>query len=114
MEVYDYTGEGFKVLMRFEEWRVAILRYNERFSNFTELERHLSSDEAFVLLEGSATLYEDEIPYEMEKNKLYNIPKGVWHHITVSPDASVLVIENSNISKDNSERRSLSEGEMVS
>ncbi len=68
-------------------------------------ERHLETDEAFVLLEGKALLIEDDTEYEMEKCKVYNIKKGIWHHIVVSPDATVLVIENSNTSPDNTERR---------
>ena len=39
----------------------------------------------------------------MEKNKVYNVKHAVWHAITTSEDAHVLVVENDNTSKDNSE-----------
>ena len=105
MQIYDYIGSDFKAVMSFEGWKIGILRYSERFSDFKVLERHLATDEAFILLEGEAVLYENETPTKMEKCKVYNIEKGVWHHIVVSEDATVLVIENSNTSKDNTERK---------
>ena len=43
----------------------------------------------------------------MEPMVVYNIPKGEWHHITVSRDATVLVVENANTSKENSESKFL-------
>ena len=107
MEIFDYTGEDFKAVTSFEGWKIGILRYSDRFSDFKVKERHLKTDECFVLLEGSATLYENDTPYPMQKCKVYNVKKGVWHHIVVSPDATVLVIENSNTSKDNTERISV-------
>lgn len=105
MQIYDYIGSDFKAVMSFEGWKIGILRYSERFSDFKVLERHIATDEAFILLEGEAVLYENETPTKMEKCKVYNIEKGVWHHIVVSEDATVLVIENSNTSKDNTERK---------
>ncbi len=105
IERYSFSGEDFNVMMQFEGWKIGFLRYSDRFSAFTVLERHTATDEAFVLLEGSATLYTDKDSCQMEKCELYNIPKGVWHHITVSEDATVMVVENSNTSKDNTERK---------
>ena len=43
----------------------------------------------------------------MEKCKVYNVKKGLWHHIVVSEDATVLVVENSNTTKENTERKYL-------
>lgn len=107
MEILDFNGDNFKVLMQFEGWKIGMLRYGDRFAKHTELERHLETDEVFVLLEGAAILYEDNVQYSMEKCKVYNIKKGVWHHITVSPDTTVLVIENSNTYAGNTERKYL-------
>ena len=41
---------------------------------------------------------------EMEKNTVYNVPKNEWHHIVVSEDATVMVVENSDTSKETTER----------
>lgn len=105
MEIFDYEGEDFKAVMQFEGWKIGFLRYSERFSDFKILERHTQTDEAFVLLEGDAVIYENTESVKMEKRKLYNIKKETWHHIVVSRDATVMVIENSNTSKENTERK---------
>ena len=105
IEVSSYEGEGFKVLHLTDGFKVGYLKYNKRFSEYKELERHNESDESFVLLRGSATLYTESERVEMKERTLYNIPTGEWHHITVSPDGEVLVIERHDVSKDNSEHR---------
>ena len=105
IEQITYTGEGFKAVKEFEGWRIGYLHYSERFSAFTEMEKHLESDEVHVLLEGNAKLYTDQECREMKKNVVYNIPKGVWHHIVVSEDATVLVVENSNTTRENTEKQ---------
>lgn len=105
METMIHTGEGWKVLKEFGGWKIGYLRYHKRFSKLSEMERHLETDEVFVLLAGEATLYTENESTVMKKSVLYNIPKGEWHHIVVSKDATVLVVENSNTSKVNTEKR---------
>ena len=105
IEKHTYNQDGFQVLKEFEGWKIGFLRYSERFSACAEMERHLETDEVFVLLKGNATLYTEEEVCPMRRSILYNIPKGVWHHIVVSEDASVLVIENSNTSKANTQKK---------
>ena len=39
----------------------------------------------------------------MEPHKLYNVRKGVWHHIFTQEDTSVLIVENEDTGDDNSE-----------
>lgn len=107
MQIYDYTGENFTVVKSFEGWKIGMLRYGDRFTEYKTKERHLLTDECFILLEGEATLYENDKPYKMEKCKVYNVEKGVWHNIVVSPDATVLVVENSNTAPENTERISV-------
>ncbi len=107
MEIYNFCGEDFKSVMQFEGWKIGLLRHSERFSAFTVEERHLKTDEAFILLEGNATLYEEKKPYIMEKCKVYNVKKGLWHHIVVSEDATVLIVENSDTTNENTERKYL-------
>lgn len=107
VEIYSHSFDGFRVMLESGEWKIGLLGYNERFSAFTEMEKHLLTDEVFVLLEGEATLYTDTEQCVMERLKVYNIPKGVWHHIVVSRETKVLVVENRNTSKDNTEKKSL-------
>ena len=105
IEKLTYKEDGFRVLKEFEGWKIGFLRYCERFSVLGEMERHLETDEVFVLLEGKAVLYTENENCEMKKQVLYNIPKGVWHHIVVSKDATVMVVENRNTTKENTEKR---------
>lgn len=76
IEKMPYDGEGFNVMMSFENWRIGFIKYSERFSKVELLERHLKTDEAFVLLDGEATLYTEKEEVKMKKCILYNIPKG--------------------------------------
>ena len=107
LEILEYTGVDYKPVVYFEGWRVAYLNYSERFDpeKINKLERHMETDEVFVLLEGRATLLigenAEEVP--MEKNKTYNVKKGVWHTIATSRDAHVLIVENADTDDTNSE-----------
>lgn len=103
IEKHAFTGEDFKSVMTFGGWKIGLLRYSERFSKFGVLERHLLTDEAFILLSGAATLYTDTEIEEMQKNVVYNVPKGVWHHIVVSRDATVMVVENADTGEANTQ-----------
>ena len=105
VEISRFTGPGFQVMAQFEGWKIGLLRYNERFSACREMERHMETDEVFLLLEGSAVLCIEDQKIPMEKCTVYNVKKAVWHHIVVSEDATVLVVENSNTSRDNTEKK---------
>ena len=104
MDIVEFKGEDFQVMVKSDGWKIGFLRYSQRFSEFGVLERHLLTEESFILLEGSAVLYENHEPCKMEKCKVYTIGRGVWHHIVVSPDATVMVVENANTSLENTER----------
>ena len=39
----------------------------------------------------------------MEKNKVYNVKRGMWHTVILKPDAKVIVVANADTSKQNSE-----------
>ena len=58
-----------------------------------------------MLVSGKATLYTDREAVEMEQGSVYTVPAGVWHHIVVSRDANVLVVENRNTSIENTEKK---------
>ena len=111
IRISQHTDEGFRVLIESGTWKVGMLRYSQRFARLGELERHLLTDEVFVLLSGSATLYTDCQSLAMEQNSLYTIPAGVWHHIILSEDACVIVVENQDTSRENTEKRYFEEQE---
>ena len=107
VEIYDYNGESYRDAMRFGSWRVAYLNHGKPFmvENFEKTERHNESDEVFVLLEGKATLIigEELNRIKMEPHKIYNVPKGVWHHIFTSEGTRVLIVENDDTDDENTE-----------
>ena len=107
IEILTHDFNGFAAVLESGEWKIALLGYCERFAALSEMERHLLTDEAFVLLEGEATLHTDRGETKMEKCKVYNVPAGVWHHVTVSRDGRVMVVENRNTSRENTEKRFL-------
>lgn len=111
IEILDYKGDGYSKVMSFEAWKVAMINYSDRFNekNLNLLERHLFTDEVFVLLEGEAVLASDEVRYQMEKYKIYNVKNGAWHAIALSENAKVLIVENENTGKENSEYKTVGE-----
>jgi len=86
LQIRDYDGIGFKPLVTFGNWRVAILRYSDDIhpSNNRTMERHTETDEVFVLTKGRGALIiggnglqVDEIyPQTMEPGKIYNVRRN--------------------------------------
>ena len=115
LEIFEHAGEGYKRLVDRPKWTVASLNYAQRFdeNGITYLERHNLTDETFVLLTGEATLLvgREAGRVRMEPLKFYNIKAGVWHNIIVTPGTRVLVAENSDTSKDNSDFLDIKTGE---
>ena len=109
LDVHSYDGTAYVRAVTYGGWRVAFLNHGDVFAKPTYLERHLETDEAFVLLEGAATLLigEDRREAAMERNRIYNVRKGVWHQIVTVPGTRCLVIENADTSLENSERMPL-------
>ncbi|MBQ7363256.1 MAG: hypothetical protein IJW48_02270 [Clostridia bacterium] len=107
IEVFEHGGEGYLPAMSYDGWRVAFANYAERFDKekFTYLERHLLTDEAFVLLSGEASLVigRDLFEVRLERERIYNVKCGEWHALWLSRDAKVLIIENDGTGRENTE-----------
>lgn len=120
LEISQYLDVGYKPLVDFGTWRVAILRWIEGLlpERQETMERHIQTDEVFVLLEGRATLIlggngteaSGVYPQVMENGKLYNVKQNAWHTVLVSRDASILIVENNDTGKDNTEYCTLTPG----
>jgi ureidoglycolate hydrolase len=118
LEIQSYDGIGYQPLIDFNDWRVAILRYLDELQpdRIDSMERHCETDEVFVLLQGRGTLIlggnqttaEGAHPQVMESGKLYNVKRNTWHTILLTRDASVLIVENRNTDRHNSEYMPLS------
>ena len=118
LEIRDYEGTGFKPLVFFGSWRVAMLRYMDELQadRIDSMERHLDTDEVFVLLCGRGTLIlggngskcEGALSHPMEIGRIYNVKRLAWHTVLLSLDASVLLMENHDTDEHNSEYGTLS------
>jgi len=103
--VHVHSDAGYRPLVDFGAWRVAILNYSEalRPENIEAMQRHNATDEVFVLLQGQCILFVGEEEdgsigmihaQPMTPQTIYNVKKAVWHTHTLSPGAMVLVVEN--------------------
>ncbi len=112
IEVSFYNEEGYKPVVDYESWRVAVLNYCEELeiNNLVSMQKHNESDEVFILLKGECTLFTGGIGDElhdidgikMVPLQLYNVKQGVWHTHTLEKDGTVLIVENRNTCDDNS------------
>jgi ureidoglycolate hydrolase len=113
LEIRRYDGEGYRPLIDFNSWRVAILRWMPGMQPEAtdRMERHTQTDEVFVLLEGKATLIlggntSDILrirPQMMENGILYNVKQNVWHSVLLSRDATILIVEERDTGERNTE-----------
>lgn len=114
IEIKSCGEPGYHPLVYFGGWRVAFLNDTARFhlEQIREMQRHNTSDEVFLLLQGSCTLYvaaalESGIgeisAAELEPGRMYNVRKGVWHTHVTGPGAKIAIIEDADVSPDNSE-----------
>ena len=113
LEVFDVTGSGYRPLIDFGAWGVAIFRFDEalRPDRIERLERHTATDEIFVLLEGRAVLllggnsdsHGGLHSLVMEMGKVYDVRRNAWHAALLGADASILLVENSDTGPQNTE-----------
>jgi phage-related protein len=112
LEIKEYKGVGYKPVVHFGAWRVAILNYIDELEpdQIIKIQKHNKTDESFILLKGRCILFfgvgknniDDILGIDMEPLKVYNVKKGTWHTHTLTKDAVVLIVENDNTSKLNS------------
>ena len=103
-------GSGFQVFHNSKEWRIAVHSYEEEvngLSSFRQWGSHLTSEEAFVLMEGRAWLAtsregnedDDFEIHRLEKGTLFLVEQAEKHAILTDVGASVLIIENRDMSE---------------
>lgn len=111
MEVLTFDGIGYQPLLHCRDFRVAMLNYHPELliENITNFQQHSLTDEAFILLSGSCTLFlaEDETiqtvhGVALKPGQVFNVKQGVYHTHTLSEDASVLIVEADDTCDDNS------------
>lgn len=113
LEIKEYKEEGYKPVVDYGAWRVAILNFiNELLpENIGFMSKHDETDEVFVLLRGNCILLIGEgnemkitklYAKDMVSYKIYNVKRGVWHNHVLSRDAMILIVENQDTTESNS------------
>jgi hypothetical protein len=118
LDIRQHSGSGYLPLIDYGAWRVAVMRYADALlpTNLDSMQRHNETDEVFVLLTGRCILFVAEghervsaiYAEDLAPLKLYNVKRGCWHTHALSPDASVLIVENADTSALNSTKVTLS------
>lgn len=112
IEIKQYNEPGYAPVIDFGAWRVAVLNDIDELKvhNLKTMQKHLETDEVFVLLKGSCTLFTAGNGKEagtiqstnLEPCKCYNVKAGVWHTHTLTENSSVLIVENLDTNEENS------------
>jgi ureidoglycolate hydrolase len=123
IQSYEYNKEGMSRVYENEKWTVGVKNWKPAndITGIDCLERHNQTDELFVLLSGECVLVfanevEDQLQIEvvrMVPNKVYNIPRSLWHNTVTQKDTKMVLIEDSSTSMDNSDIRPLSDGQIL-
>lgn len=113
---------GFAVLVRFGAWRVAQLAQCEGMTpgSLARMERHMDTDEVFVLQRGRAVLIVGQdgdapgglVVVPMKPDVVYNVRRAVWHQVALWPDALTLIVENEDTGAENSQYAALSAAQL--
>ena len=108
IEAVEKHCSGFYPMLCTDKWQVAYITYSDAYGELKELKRHMTTDEVIILIHGSADLYtyeNDRVTcIKMKKDVIYDIKPATWHHIKISKDALLIVVEDSGITKESTER----------
>lgn len=109
--------QAYKPVLDFEGWKIAMLRYFDLVEpdTFYRVERHWNTNEVFILTTGKADLVvfdgddnpEDAYVFPMKLNVAYDIQKSVWHHVVMSQDAHIVLVERSETGIETTDYREL-------
>ena len=112
LTVTSYDGPGIGGTVEGREYTILLLNYLPRLApdKITDMQRHLETDESFILLQGRAVLFAaagEDRPGELEHyvlqpGTIYTVPRNIWHTQAMTEDAKILLVENSGTVAENS------------
>lgn len=122
LELGQYFSDGYKPVLDFHGWRVAMLRHSDFVTakHLHQVERHRNTNEVFILTAGEADLIlcdAGDVPgnayvLPMKHNVAYNIPDYGWHHVIMSKDAHIILFERTETSAATSDYAKLTAGQL--
>ncbi|MBT9431997.1 hypothetical protein JZM24_07335 [Candidatus Sodalis endolongispinus] len=118
--ITEHEGSGLKMMVESDGWFVGIKNWKPEndLHNLDCLERHLLTDEVFILLAGRCTLViaekddNDQLSLRaipLQPHKVYRVAKSVWHNTITWPGVKLALIENRDTGVANSEFMPLDE-----
>lgn len=113
IKAFSPDSSGFCRLFKSDGWQIATITYDKGYSKegFDHMKKHLTTDEVFVLIKGSAILHTFDnntlVTTNIEIGKIYCVYKNTWHYLEVSHDALIAVAENSDLLPETTERMEL-------
>jgi ureidoglycolate hydrolase len=104
VEIGSSFAQTYQPVLRFAGWKVAMLRYFDVVApeTFHRVERHWNTNEVFILTGGRADLIlleevngapSQPFVIPMQPNVAYNVRQSAWHHVVMSLDAHIILIE---------------------
>lgn len=118
LQVFEYTGEGYSPLVFSHDWQTAILNWEPAAdaTSLHEIERHVRSDEVFVLCRGKGAfviMEEDGLRIvEAIPGTVYNVHMGTWHTVIGDRGSSWIIVENRDTHIHDTEMIPLTENEL--
>ena len=102
---------GFQLTCKNDWFKCAFITLSDQYAygQVKIMKRHNESDEVFVLIKGQATLLtgdpieKEYIKTELKTGTSFCVEAGTWHYLAVSEDALVFVVENSEVSGENTD-----------
>lgn len=123
VEKFNIKEKGYHPFIIKKGWQLAKLNYikEQHINNIKQLDVHLETDEIFILTAGKAVLIaasiiDDKPHFEVEKllmNKIYNIPKGLWHNIAMEEGCEIFIAEKANTHISDFEHYALSKAQQL-
>jgi mannose-6-phosphate isomerase-like protein (cupin superfamily) len=118
LEIYTYDERGYKPLVFYAGWQVALLNWEPSYelANAGEIERHVNTDEVFVLWRGHGLLFSSTLQgfevADIRPGVIYNVPKGVWHGLLATRDASWIIVKDRDTHLHDTEIRQMNADEL--
>ena len=117
---YSMDGAGFSPLFRSDGWLCARNGYQKGLNDFSAnfiIDRHSGTNEAFTLLKGAAVILtagkgdlpEKFIATPLSLYKVYLVEKGEWHCALFDEDGLALIVENSELKREENTKLPLAE-----
>lgn len=113
IDKYFHFGNGYEPFLITPNWQVAQLNSSPELTidRLDKIERHINTDEVFILTRGRAVLIAAEnVPeaiwfeiLDMKTGMTYNITKGRWHNIVMTQESEIIIVEDTETHKNDVE-----------